>query len=323
MATIICEDYMSRLHNILINTGLVILVLFTFSLGAAQIPEMAPLMPTDSTELPDGCGFIPPRVDLSHLAVAPAKSADRFAASPSQLPIRFDWRTLGKVTPVKNQSSCGACYSFASMANLESRVLIDSGETYDFSENSVKECYYTDPNCNGGNFEMVTTVLSLDGSALESCNPYIASDTTCETSCSYIKTVLDWKIISANALPDASILKSYIYENGPVYTSLYAGSSEDTAWQNEYGYYDGSYVLYYTGSYANNHAVLIVGWDDTLSHAGGQGAWIVKNSWGTSWGGTCGYGAESGYFYIAYGSASIGKWSSFVDNWQDHNINDG
>jgi hypothetical protein len=43
----------------------------------------------------------------------------------------------------------------------------------------------------------------------------------------------------------------------------------------------------------------------------------VKNSWGTGWGGTCG-GAESGYFYIAYGSANIGKYSSLVYDWQDY-----
>ena len=63
-----------------------------------------------------------------------------------------------------------------------------------------------------------------------------------------------------------------------------------TSWGEEFGSYDGSYTLYYDGPEEPNHAVLIVGWDDSLTHAEGSGGWIVKNSWGTEWGGTCGHG---------------------------------
>jgi len=65
--------------------------------------------------------------------------------------------------------------------------------------------------------------------------------------------------------------------------------------------------------------VLLVGWDDTLTHDGDEdGGWIVKNSWGTGWGGTCGYGSEGGYFTIAYGSAGIGAYASLIAGWQDY-----
>jgi len=122
-------------------------------------------------------------------------------------------------------------------------------------------------------------------------------------------------VISGAAVPSADVLKSYIQTYGPIYAAMYAGNRD--AWYTEFQRYNGSYTLYYSGAGVPNHAVLIVGWDDDLSHAGGKGAWIVKNSWGTAWGGACGYGSERGYFTIAYGSAQIGSYSSFLYQWQD------
>jgi C1A family cysteine protease len=231
----------------------------------------------------------------------------------------FDWRTSGKVTPVKNQGPCGSCYSFASIGNLESKVLIDGGSTFDFSENNVKECEYFGSSCGGGNYWRVANFLAAEGTVSETCDPYIPGNVACNSGCAYIKTLLDWHVISYDAVPPTSILKSYIQTYGPVYTSMYAGNGDD--WYTEMVNYDGSYTLYHGGSEPSNHAVMIVGWDDGLVHAGGTGGWIVKNSWGTGWGGTCGYGTEGGYFTIAYGSAQIGSYSSFLYNWQNYDSN--
>jgi len=143
----------------------------------------------------------------------------------------------------------------------------------------------------------------------------VSDDVACNSGCQYRQTALGWNMISFSQVPSTEVLKSYIQTYGPIYTSMYAGSSN--AWSAEFQSYNGSYTLYHPGAETPNHAVLIVGWDDTLPHAGGQGAWIVKNSWGTSWGGTCGYGSQRGYFTIAYGSASIGAYSSFVSDWDE------
>ena len=269
-----------------------------------------------------GTGYTPSRMDLSHLT---GQSTPSRFVSQEPLPGSWDWRTSGKVTPVENQGACGSCYAFAAIANIESKLLIDQAGTYDFSENNAKECNYheTAPigdgtSCDGGNYPLLASFFSQDGTVLDEYDPYFASDVSCNSSCAYNKTLLDWRLICGDAVPDTDLLKSYIHEYGPVYTTLYASSA--------YGFhsgYDGSYTFYYTGIQTPNHAVLIIGWDDTLEHDGGTGGWIVKNSWGTDWGGPCGYGTEDGYFTIAYGSASIGMNSSFIYEWQDYDDSGG
>jgi len=292
-----------------------ILILLIISIPVnGQVPQVSPKVEQVTKEFPPGRGFIPPPVDLSHLDTKTLPS--KFSSFDP--PTSWDWREQGKVSPVKNQSTCGACYAFASIANIESKLLIDGEGTFDFSENNAKECNYYDRSCSGGNFNDMANFFSKKGTVLESCDPYVAGDVSCNSSCAYSKTLLDWRTISGNDVPSITVLKNYIYTYGPVYTTLYTGDAGDTSWETEFNNYDGSYTLYYTGSYDINHAVMIVGWDDDLTHAGGTGGWIVKNSWGTGWGGTCGYGSEGGYFTIAYGSAKIGSWSSFIYDWQDY-----
>ncbi len=241
-------------------------------------------------------------------------------------PTRFDWRELGKVTSVKNQSTCGACYAFAYLAEIESKLLIaDQGE-FDFSENNVKECEWFNrtgrqpSGCAGGTAWRVVNLLSEKGTVLEQCDRYEPYESVCKDTCPYIKTVLNWRVFSLTNVPSTETIKHYVYNYGPVFVAMYAGKGD--SWEDEFENYDGSYTLYYSGPGGVNHAVLIVGWDDTLSHRGGQGAWIVKNSWGTNWGGTCGYGNERGYFTIGYGSAGIGSYGCFTTEWRDFDIRD-
>jgi C1A family cysteine protease len=171
-------------------------------------------------------------MDLPHLT---GQRMPSDGVSPQAVLSSWDWRQTGKVTSVRNQGACGSCYSFAALGNIEAKMLIDSATTYDFSENNAKECNWYETSgtgggtsCSGGNYDLLANLFSKKGTVLESCDPYVASDVTCKPTCPYQKTLLDWRIISTNAVPDANVLKQYIQTYGPVYTSLYAGDGD--AW---------------------------------------------------------------------------------------------
>jgi len=333
--------------------GIIVLLMAVMPLGVpvsdslpAQAAEPPVPVPTEAPSVPPpqyqpppvidghGTGALPSMTGVVHISEQALSDGSMAGGAPvGQPPAAFDWRNVppNRVTSVKNQGICGACYAFAALGNVESKVLIDTNTTPpgpDYSENNAKECNWRELNdfncpcppgvrwgsCDGGNYKMLASLFSQKGIVNEANDPYNITDCACNSSCPYNKTLLDWRIISTWSAPNTTLLKNYIQANGPVYTHLFVGDNSTTSWKNEFAAYNGSYTLYYAPTYSPNHAVLIVGWNDTLPHAGpGTGGWIVKNSWG-GWG-------VAGYFTIAYGSASIGTWSSYMYDWQDYDNN--
>jgi C1A family cysteine protease len=255
-------------------------------------------------------GFVPPRITI------PRTRSQVPLLEAASLPSRFDWREQGKVSGVRDQSSCGSCYAFAAVASIEARLLVADQPEYDFSENNAKECEWYESSCYGGNFFRMANFFSQFGTVLEACDPYVAAPVACNNTCPYVLTLLGWNLIAADTIPDPDLIKSYLYTYGPLYTSFYAGSGD--SWGSEFRYYDGTYTLYHETNDEPNHAVLIIGWDDDLVHDGGQGAWICKNSWGADWGGPCGYGTHRGFFTMGYGSARMGWYTSYMSEWQEY-----
>lgn len=260
------------------------------------------------SDIRDGQGFIPPPMDLGHLRSSRAR-----LRAPLQPPIAWDWRTLGGLTSVKNQNPYGTCWAFAALGDLESKVLINNWLTRDYSEYNIVSCagnHFYDLygySCNtGGNAWIAVSYLAQLGAVEESCDQYPGTcpALSCSNpSCYYQMSVREWRVITGSVVTpgDEYYIKDAIVHYGPVYTAMYSSWAE---FQN----YDTDTCLTYSGTEETDHAVLIVGYNDTLC----GGAWIVKNSWGTSWG-------DNGYFYIEYGDARIGSYANVITDHRYYN----
>ena len=127
-----------------------------------------------------GLGYIPSPLDLSHLTEQMIFQASQMQESIS-LPSTYDLRTQGKLTPIRNQFSCGSCWSFATYGSLESNLM--PSETWDFSENNLKNTHGFDWGyCDGGNADISTAYLARwSGPISDSDDPYNPSSGTSPT----------------------------------------------------------------------------------------------------------------------------------------------
>jgi C1A family cysteine protease len=219
----------------------------------------------------------------------------------SSLPLRFDLRTQGKLTPVKDQGTCGSCWAFSTFASLESGLL--PAEIWDFSENNMKNTNgYDLSSCQGGNALMATAYLTRwSGPLPEQNDPYKpvpgSSVSMSVPNMAAVKQILEVLFIPGrSSAGDNQNIKQALMQYGAVYSTIH--------WEDAY-YSRSTASYYYGGSSRANHAITIVGWDDTYDRsrfpyrAPGNGAFIIKNSWGSAWG-------ENGYFYVSYYDTSIG-----------------
>ncbi|RLF50537.1 MAG: hypothetical protein DRN24_06375 [Thermoplasmata archaeon] len=222
------------------------------------------------------------------------------------LPKKFDWREQGGCTPIKNQGHCGSCWAFGTVAPLESLIKIDTGEDVDLSEQWLVSCNQDGWGCDGGwwahdYFQWKTDKCGDSGAVLEKDCPYTASDTSCNCPYPHEYRITGWHFIGDdNSVPSVNAIKNAIYKHGPVSAAVYVTPAFQA--------YNGG-VFNKDEEGRVNHAVVLVGWDDTQ---GENGVWILRNSWGSSWG-------ENGYMRIEYGCCDVGYAACYVDGYEPIN----
>lgn len=211
------------------------------------------------------------------------------------LPDKFDSRNVGVgLPPIRNQGSCGSCWAFGTIAATEASIAMTGGEIVDLSEQMILDCNGYGYSCGGG-FWAYEKLLN-PGGALESTYKYTAYDGSCKSN----QVAHPYKIESYHGVPDKNIdaIKQAIFQYGAVGVTMAVCGSIP-------GYHGGVYDSTECNWAQSNHIVALVGWDDTVSHHQGKGIWIMRNSWGTSWG-------ESGYARMAYGSAGLEENGTYV-----------
>jgi len=211
------------------------------------------------------------------------KQGDISGSDSDALPASWDWRKQGAVTGVKDQGQCGSCWSFSTTGSTEGCHQISSKKLVSLSEQNLVDCSTSFGNmgCEGGLMtQAMEYIISTGGIDTESSYPYTAEDGNCQY----------------NAANSGATLKSYNNVNQGDEKGLQTAVSQGPtsvaidASQSSFQFYSsGVYNEPACSTSQLDHGVLAIGWGNDPS---GGDYWLVKNSWGTSWG-------QQGYIWMS------------------------
>ncbi|XP_030749405.1 cathepsin L1-like [Sitophilus oryzae] len=201
------------------------------------------------------------------------------------VPDSIDWREKNAVTEIKNQGFCGACWAFAVTGTTEGAYAIKTGNLTSLSEQQLIDCALEmNIGCQGGQLEENFPYIEEYGLESEADYPFEGTDGTCRYDSTKVVTYVS-SYVAFNGSEDK--LKEAVGTAGPVAVGI-----------------DADYIqLYESGIFSDSdcnpkaldHAVLVVGYGTE----NGTDYWLIKNSWGASWG-------ESGYFRFLRGVNQCG-----------------
>ena len=288
------------------------------------------ILPPDPPGTVYGTGYIPPDVTYPPQPLR-MTSFSPFSSYPEQYPAGITYENIGYTlycinqvqTPVKNQERTGLCWAFASMGAIEASTIKAGGGVVDLSEVNAAHALST---ANGNSVYGATTRTTANhgGNAYyimhyamrDAFNGFVEqSDDDISLSVPLANRPLAQTAAERRSytVPGAYLIntdkasvdeiKSAVVQYGAVTTNMYGDSGD---WEAYFNKTNAAYYLPPAASEPINHLVLIVGWDDAYPKENfntkppNDGAWLVKNSWGTGWG-------KSGYFWISYNDKYAGS----------------
>lgn len=216
------------------------------------------------------------------------RSKNYHQVSEEAVATSIDWRSKNAVTGVKNQGMCGSCWAFSTTGSVEGAWVLQGGHPIvSLSEQQLVDCAQAEGNqgCNGGLMDYgFQYIIDNQGLCTESSYAYTGKDGTCKKTCEKVVTISGFKDIPAG---DEGSLLNAVGSVGPVSVAIEAD-------QQGFQFYSGGVFDGACGTQLD-HGVLAVGYGT----ASGKDYWIVKNSWGASWG-------EAGYIRMIRGKNQCG-----------------
>ncbi|MBN3315585.1 CATK protein, partial [Atractosteus spatula] len=195
----------------------------------------------------------------------------------------IDYRTMGYVTPVQNQGTCGSCYAFSAAGALEAQWKKKTGKLITLSKQQLVDCSTSVGNagCRGGLARLsYDYIIKNGGIQAEATYPYAMQNKICTGDKSKIvATLSEWKFLPVG---DEQALQDALVTIGPVAVAI-DGSTINFQFYRQGIFSDSKCTIWNL-----SHAVVLIG----FGTEGSANYWTIKNSWGPYWG-------EKGYFRLA------------------------